>query len=425
MTEPAFRSFDNVQAYLDKLGMFHMDFGLDRIQRALKSLNLERQHCYTVQVLGTNGKGSTASFLASLCKDHGLNVGVYTSPHFVTPRERVRVKGHMLSPSVWTELANEVYAAATDLTYFEFLTVLGYLGFAKAKVDVAIMEAGLGGLHDATTALPADLLCYTPISFDHQQVLGSTLSAIAADKAGAIRGSAPVCTAPQEAEAFDALQRASTSHSAMLYQAAAFDSEKLGLAGPHQKINAGLALQAWDHISKALNVPTVDSSVTKGLQQAHIAGRLQWYAPFLLDGAHNEQGLIVLRDALSQAGLVPDAVVFSCLADKDLDTMLPLLKDVARGAPLYIPTIQDNERAMIGNELAIKLRQFGMRADGFERLGSALEALQLVDFAQAGANTSPSKHPIRYGQPRKLVLVCGSLYLLGEWFTFFPEALDS
>lgn len=187
-----FGNFNDIQKHLDSLGLFHMDMGLSRVRRAMAALGLTRPPFRVVQILGTNGKGSTAAFLASLCTAHGCKTGLYTSPHFVSPEERIRIDGTPWPGARWPEPANAVMAAAPDLTYFEFLTVLALLVFAREKAEVAILEAGLGGRYDATTAVDADMLCFTPMAMDHKDVLGPTLTHIATDKAGAVRGPAPI-----------------------------------------------------------------------------------------------------------------------------------------------------------------------------------------------------------------------------------------
>lgn len=141
---------------------------------------------------------------------HGprLPRGALYLPAFCPPGERIRIDGRPWPEDAWAAPANAVMEVAPDLTYFEFLTVLALLAFAEARVDLAILEAGLGGRYDATTAVAADVLCYTPIAMDHKAVLGPTLTAIATDKAAAVRGSAPVCTAPQFPAAARALAAA-------------------------------------------------------------------------------------------------------------------------------------------------------------------------------------------------------------------------
>jgi Folylpolyglutamate synthase len=142
-----------------------------------------------LHVVGTNGKGSTATILAELLQAHGLRVGLSVSPHFITPRERILVNGAMLPEETWARLGAQVFAQSEGLglTYFEVLTALSLAAFEDAGVDVAIMEAGLGGRFDATNVLSPALTVFTPIGMDHMNILGDTLEKIAADKAGAMR----------------------------------------------------------------------------------------------------------------------------------------------------------------------------------------------------------------------------------------------
>lgn len=447
MHTATFTTYNDVLAHLDKRGLFHMDFGLERIGNVLNALGIQRPPYTVIQVIGTNGKGSTSTFLASLAKAHGKRVGLYTSPHFITPRERIRIDGAMLEESAWPRLANAIFEAGGEvLTYFEFLTVLAALAFAEAHVDIAIMEAGLGGSWDGTTAVAADLLCVTPIGLDHQSVLGDTITAIAKDKAGAIREGQTVFMAPQESEAmaeFEAMARKRNAHLVVLdnNNSTLFASPympipvpppllkpiftplippttALGLHGPHQYINASLALRAWEHLSHIHNWPLSDYATQAGLQSTRIAGRYdtlsssKFPCPFILDGAHNPHGLQSLAKAIHHDNIKPQAVIFACLADKDLDGLIPLLLTIAQGAPLIIPTIQNNERALDGSILAerITLHKQGS-ARAVPDMQNALDlAHQLVQHCETSTKTAP-------------IVVCGSLYLLAEFFMLYPELL--
>ena len=412
-----FRHFDDVQNHLDHLGLFHMDFGLDRMRAALAALGLLAPPFTTVQIVGTNGKGSTSTFLSSVARAQGLNVGLYTSPHFVTPRERIRINGAMLAIDAWPALANRVMEAAPDLTYFEFLTALGLLAFAEAHVDLVVLEAGLGGHYDATTAMPVEAVCFTPIGMDHEKILGNTLAAIATDKAQAMRPGVPAFTAPQEPDALSVLQRTAHEKGCPLHETAALPApqQTLGLAGAHQRLNARLALAVWDDLSRRLGWPSTEEATAAGLRDAHFPGRFQRIAghdgkPTLyLDGAHNPHGLRALEAAVRDAGITPSAVIFSCLADKDISDMLPLVRRIAADALILTPTIQDNERAMNGEELAQRLAEGRCAADtrSVQRLSLAL--------SEAARHAREQEGPI---------LLCGSLYLLGEFFTLYPWALE-
>ncbi len=273
MGNACFQTFDEVRTYLDQLGLFHMDLGLDRVRSALEALDARRLPCPVIQVVGTNGKGSTSTFLHSLALAHGFHAGLFLSPHFVSPTERIRMNARLLPESAWPELANRVRAARADLTYFELLTVMAAVAFRDTEPDVLIFEAGMGGRHDATSALDADVVCFTPMALDHQDILGRDIAAIARDKADALRpGVWAAVSAPQEAEAALILRRKALSLDIPLLEMpgeGASESRgkpddepaphaelpdrlmrqirevRLGLAGSHQWVNARVALAAW------------------------------------------------------------------------------------------------------------------------------------------------------------------------------------
>ncbi|MEG2172787.1 MAG: bifunctional folylpolyglutamate synthase/dihydrofolate synthase [Desulfovibrionaceae bacterium] len=410
----AFSSFSELMAYLSSVGLFHMDLRLNRTQSAL-ALLVPQPRMHMVQVLGTNGKGSTCTFLAALGRAHGLCTGLYTSPHFVSPRERIRINGQMLPEATWLELGNSIHAVAPTLTYFEFLTVLACYAFQQAGVELAIMEAGLGGRHDATTALPVSMLCYTPIAMDHETVLGDTLTEIATDKAAAIRHGMPAITGPQHPTALQCLQQAAASAGSPLIQVhePLPTDIQIRMRGAHQADNARLALGTWRELLRTgcLGKTTSDHATMRhALQEAFIPGRLQYIpatdsAPALwLDGGHNPHGLYALNQALHHEQSRAGAIVFSCLADKNIDGMLPPLRELAGNSPIFVPTIADNPRACPGAELA---RRIGSQATATESLSAA--------FAKACQTVKGTPHPC--------VLVCGSLYLLGEFFTMHPDYL--
>ena len=468
---PAFADFAALAAHLESLGLFRMRPGLDRMQAALDRLNLRRPPCCVVQIVGTNGKGSTSTMLAALAKEHGLRVGLHTSPHFLSPRERVRLDSAMLPESHWLELANTLMQhGGHDLSYFEFVTCLAIMAFADA--DIAIMETGLGGSYDATTALVADLLVFTPIDLDHQFVLGPFLKDIAADKAGAIRPGVPSLTAAQQPETMAELARVSAERGSPLLDippALALPDQTrhpLGLEGEHQRDNARLALAAWRHIRDngplppeayqrlnaalrrtelanlegralasawlpgrfqrvpPLNVPLpaqpeIPSATPTGATRATDAIRAPYFPcalgwpPLLLDGAHNSHGLAALGHALARRNVAPAAVIFACLADKDTQTMLPHLRALATG-PVFVPPIANNPRAMPPKDLAALI---GLNAVPAASLSQALKL--------ASAHMAERLPEAFAGQrPDNPLLICGSLYLLAEFYALRPDCLE-
>lgn len=443
-----FHSYEDVIRHLDNLGLFHMDMGLGRMERALSALELNTLHCPVVQVVGTNGKGSTSTFLQSIAMAHGLRVGLYTSPHFVFPEERIRLDHTLLPRHVWPAVAGEAVEAEKDLTYFELLTVLAASAFERSDCQLMIFEAGLGGRYDATTSLPADMVCFVPMGLDHTNVLGDSLAAIADDKSDALRpGVSMAVSAPQEREAQRIIERKAVERGIPLCAtpsnfgcdgtdeglalwaslpeelrqlAVLPENAKLGLHGPHQRMNAQTALLAWVLLCHKYGWKTDAAAIANGLERAFIPGRLQYAAaqgtrPGLwLDGAHNTHGMEALLSAIADRDAMPEkcrpgAIVFSCLGDKEpekLAAMLARASELLNNAPIFVPPITDNPRAAVPAELADLLRKAGPHV-------AATPAADIADALTAAQVAAGSKP----------ILVCGSLYMLGEVFAMWPELL--
>lgn len=390
-----------------------MDLTLGRVQTVLAALNLPRPDL-TVQIVGTNGKGSNAAFLEALCTAHGVPVGLHSSPHLVHFRERVRVDGRTASEADILAAADRLYDVpeAQALTYFEVATVIAAIRFAKAGVQVAIHEAGLGGKSDATTALSRDMVLATPVGLDHEAVLGPDIATIALDKTGAFAGVGTLLAAPQPPEVravFDAT-------GAVQYIDPLPPEVPLGLAGPHQAVNAGLALAGFRDIAGRLGIAPGESRIRAGLAAAFVPARLQRIPatkkrpPILLDGAHNEPGLAALNTALDALDVKPAALVFAVMADKNVPRMVEIALTLTDG-PILLPRLADLGRACPPETLAA---MFGPRAAVFDSLESALDALDAL--GGLGGLVQADRAP---------VLVAGSLYLAGAFLTLHPEALDA
>ena len=403
-------TFDDVLTYLDGKGLFHVDLTLDRMSQALQELNLEHLSFPVVQVLGTNGKGSTSTFLANICQKHHLRTGLYTSPHFVSPTERIKIDGQNVQASAWLKPAQKIKAVAPNLTYFEFLTIAALL-FFQDNVDVAILEAGLGGAHDATTAIPADLICYTPIALDHCQVLGQTLAEIASDKAKAIRSKAPVVTASQYPQAYQVLAKAAQEQGASLEIAKPLATTTgLRLRGKHQAINGGLAKLAFEKLAKLCKITPQDDLIDLGLKTAFLPGRLQDvpasldYPKMLLDGGHNPHGLQTVLETLRNES-PPSALIYAGLDDKDWPSALRLLAQEYHGKiPAYFPILHNPRASQAAKMHELWYKHLDAKKDFVpQTVGQILRQLA--------------------SNQESYVLVIGSLYLLAEVYTEFPNLL--
>ncbi|MEZ7198549.1 bifunctional folylpolyglutamate synthase/dihydrofolate synthase [Pseudodesulfovibrio karagichevae] len=402
-----FSNYSELTGYMDRLGLFHMDLSLGRMEAFWAARGLPEVP--VVHVVGTNGKGSTTAFLTSLARAHGQKVGMFISPHFVSPRERIQVNRRMLSEETWVDLANEAMAVpgGGDLTYFEFQTCLAMLAFERAGVDMAVMEAGLGGRYDATNVFKPGLTLFAPIGLDHEKILGPTLADIARDKAGAIHEGGVALTGPQEPEAMLELQaRAEAVGARLVYAvdaAGPVNGIKLGLRGIHQTANARLALAGWRWFAAGRSLRTDHITEVFGLESAFLPGRFQRVEldgrEIILDGAHNAHALTALNAALRGESIRPGKVVFACLRDKNLTDMLPLIRTLTDG-PILVPAME-GERAADNREIAAAI---GARATTSDSLEAALHEMPDID--------GPT-------------LVCGSLYLLAEFYILNPRFLTA
>ncbi len=402
-----FNTFAEFTAHLDGLGLFSMRLGLGRMHEAQELLGLERMPGTVVHVVGTNGKGSTSGFLEALARAHGLSTGLYTSPHLACVRERIRVRGAMLSEQEWLVAANAVMdrCAAVGLTYFELLTVMALHIFARKGLDLVVLEAGLGGTHDATCAVPADLAIMTPVGMDHEQILGPALTDIARDKAGAL-GRCPAVLGPQESSVLEIFRKAGAgwplvelddcrTASGFFIPARNLPLNPASLpAHPsYQLQNAALAALAWSRLAEARGWQFDASLCTQVLGTTRFPGRFRRHGRVLVDGAHNPMGLAALCDALERADERFDLLVFQSMRDKTLDPAT-LRRLSALADRVVIPGL-GLERAFDARELAA-------------RFGSGATAVPDVRSALDGGGT---------------VLLCGSLYLVGAYYELYPEQL--
>ena len=386
--------------------------GLERMQRALDALGRPERAFTSVLVLGTNGKGSTAALLAGVLKAHGLRVGLYTSPHLVAVEERVRTDGTVIPRERLTELVASLNAFP-DLSYFEALTCAAVMEFAERKVDVAVMEAGLGGRWDASNAVDPAVALLTNVGTDHQNWLGEARTAIAAEKAAALRGltaivgtwdpevepvirasadpRTPLSLASQWATVSADGSRPTGANAVDFRIGSLTGSAALPLAGAHQRANLELALAGAVALVRHGLAPMLSAeAVRRGIEGVSWPGRLQWCTTrdrrLLVDCAHNREAIAALAGALDDMGLSGKLnLLFSCLDDKPLESMGDLLR----------PRVVEVTVTPIRSPRARPLDELAAVFPGCRRATSVAAAL--LDL--------PPEHP---------TLVTGSLRLVGE-----------
>ena len=414
-----FRTPEELSLYLDNLNFFHMDLSLGRMDKVLHAMNLARPPYAVCQVVGTNGKGSTATFLASLLQAHDVNVGLYTSPHFYSPAERIQINGQWTDMADWLDAASEAVSICPDLTYFEILTVVALALFRKKGVQAAVLEAGLGAEHDATTAAANDLAVFAPIALDHTALLGATAEAIAREKSHAVRSQIPVVSAEQEDSVLAVLNERAARFGTSVQTAQPLPSSThLGMLGRHQFANAGTALCALKALAPSLSLSITPEAAAKGLADAFLPGRLQIVPAkdaagpnaaarpcCMLDGAHNPHGMASLTAALKEGVCKkPASVVYSCLADKDWRTGLTSLAKQVPGASWYIPLIPGERSEKPENIIAFLNGLGAAKAAPYPSLKDAFLAMDKTAL-------------------ENMCLVTGSLYLLAEFYAVWPDAL--
>ncbi len=379
--------------------------GLERTATALEAFGHPERAFPSVVIVGTNGKGSTAAFLASLLRAHGLSVGLYTSPHLVRLSERIRIDGVPVDDGRLARLLLDL-ERFPELSFFETLTVAAMLEFAARRVDVAVLEAGLGGRWDAVNVVEPAVSLLTNVGTDHQAWLGPNRLAIAAEKAAALRGrealvgrwddeieaavralAAPsdrLCLASERADVEDA------AGGIRFRIAGTAGTATVPLAGAHQRDNLRLALAALAALHDQGMVAADAEAIRRGIESTHWPGRLQWVEirgrRLLLDGAHNREAAEALARALDDgvAGTAPH-LLFSCLADKPLAAMAELLRPRTAGVTV--------------------MPLSGPRAVPVEVLAGAFPGAATASGTAAAVAMVPADRP---------VLVTGSVRLVGE-----------
>jgi dihydrofolate synthase/folylpolyglutamate synthase len=374
--------------------MFGIKLGLDGPRRLLKEyLAYPARGVKVIHVAGTNGKGSTCAMIDSIARACGLRCGLFTSPHLIDFRERIKVTGQEIPEDDCAAMLTELRAICEGLethpTFFEITLVLAMRWFRLRECELIILETGMGGRLDATTAVPADVCVITPIGLDHMQWLGNSLEEIATEKAGIFVEGKPAISAPQDPAVRRVLEKeANEKRSPLEFVEEPLLGYPMALAGEHQCWNAALAVAALYHLGVTLS----SDSVGYGLGHVTWPGRFEVIRPgVILDGAHNPQSAEVLAATWWKS--FPNkqaALVFSAVGGKDIAGILKLLAPLA--SKIFLCPV-DTPRAVSAEELAGFLPADAPRHEIFATFENAFSAA------------------ISHGGP---VLVAGSLFLVGE-----------
>ncbi len=392
--------------FLFGLQKFGANLGLENPRRLAALAGDPQAQLRFIHVAGTNGKGSTCAMLESIYRAAGLRVGLFTSPHLVSFRERIQVNGQMIEAAAVARFLGEMqpllarFSPAAAPTFFEVVTVFALRYFAEQRCDIVIWETGLGGRLDATNIVTPLASVITNIALEHQQWLGDTLEKIAAEKAGIIKPSVPVITTVTETVSLRVIEETAARVGAPLTKVDSAsialgtgETPVLPLLGEHQQLNAALAVATVRVLREKISVS--DDAIRRGLETVSWPGRLQSVKlpgdrTLLLDGAHNSASVGVLRAALARhfPGVRP-TLVLGMLADKDWPAMARMLAPLASR---LITVSVSSERAVAAADLAAVCCAVNPATELADSLKEALQRTQKDRF----------------------IIVTGSLYLIGE-----------
>lgn len=424
-------TFGEATSYLLSLGneISAMKLGLDNIRTLLDALGKPHEKYLKAQVAGTNGKGSVCAFLDSICREAGIKTGLYTSPHLVSITERVKIGGVDISEAEFARIATFVRETAEKLladgtleyrpTFFEQMTAIALIAFAEAKVELAILETGLGGRLDATTAANAEIAAITRIDLDHQEYLGNDLKSIAFEKAAIIHSGAKVVIGEQtdsvtkvlldRCRSFDIIPQAATKQyiwqmdiESGQTEVVEFDADPRsdlgvnpGLAGRHQVENAYTAVMIAGTLTNDFNFDISEDQMRHGVMKATHPGRLERVGRYLFDGAHNIGGAKALAEYIEESVSEPVTLVFGAMRDKEIAEIALILFPLAVKIVLTEP---ENSRALSYDDLLVQIPSNVSRSNIF--------ATDKVVNALTIAETITPEDGI--------ILVTGSLYLVGD-----------
>ncbi len=412
-------SYAETWRFLDNLQFFKIKLGLDSMTDFLGRLGHPEDNLRFIHIGGTNGKGSTAMSLRTILSRAGLRVGLYTSPHLSSVRERFQIDDSLISEEDFARHAARIMAVMNEqqITYFEFTTTLALLWFAEQQVDVAILEVGMGGRLDATNVITPLITIITNVSMDHENYLGRTLPKVAAEKAGIIKSGVPLISGVLSTAAREVIEQRAALLAAPLrrlkrdfvmnrektgtgwhYKSVSRDMAGLELAlhGSYQGENAALTIAALDGLA-AHGIRADDEDIRAGLKAVRWPGRMEFLnvtgQDYLLDGAHNPAGVEALIEALEEFSGRRLIMIWASMADKDYSLCLRRITPFCQS---LIFTRPEENRSATPAQLRKALSPDSPPCYSSDSVDEALKTAQ--SFTQDG----------------DLIVVAGSLYLVGK-----------
>ncbi len=419
-------SFNSTINFLYGLQKFGMKFGLENIIKLCASLGNPHHDYPTIHIAGTNGKGSTAAMIASVLTASGYKTGLYTSPHLLKFNERIRINGKPISDKelvTYTKIIRDE-VKNTKATFFEATTAIAFKYFSDQKIDIAVIETGLGGRLDATNIITPLISIITTIGLEHTEYLGSTTSKIAREKAGIIKHRVPCLTAVNDKAAYKVIRKISQQRKSKLVHVDSstkifsiksglqtqsvdlqvgkniFKKLKVGMVGNFQEDNIRLAALAVMMLKQLYSYKITIEKIKLGFADVKkfsgLRGRFDLLSnnPLIIgDVAHNTQAFINLKTTLHKLGIYNVIVIFGLMKDKDLDAIIHEIKDFAR---IVITCSPKSDRAIPSDRIATKFKLFN---------------IPCIDGKTPKTSLKIAKS---YANSNEIILITGSHYVLGE-----------
>lgn len=421
---------DYLQAlnYINDKNKYGSRLGLDCIEKLLELLGSPHKDMKYIHIAGTNGKGSTASFISTMLKEYGYKVGLFTSPYLERFNERITINGKQIPDERVAEITERIKDKIQIMlkegyqhpTTFEIVTALGFVYFKEENVDYVVLEVGLGGRLDSTNVIKDSLISViTTIDYDHMDVLGDTLGKIAYEKAGIIKDNGLVLTYPQKDEALNVLREVSENKNACFkicpmenvniveineyggvfnysYNGKVYENMKINLVGKYQVYNATLAFTALLLLREKGLLKISDEALVKGLENTRWPGRIEVLKRnplFVIDGGHNIQGIKALSENLNRFNYDRLILGLGILKDKEVEEMV---KTLATKADEVVITEANIYRKMDALDLGKIVKKYNSHIHIKKDLKKAVQkAYELAD-------------------EKDMILFTGSLYLIGD-----------
>ncbi|HHV97393.1 MAG TPA: bifunctional folylpolyglutamate synthase/dihydrofolate synthase [Clostridiaceae bacterium] len=431
-------TYEEALEYIHGTYKFGVKLGLENIRRLLEMLGNPHKELKYVHVAGTNGKGSTVTFISSILIESGYKVGIYTSPYVERFTERICINGKEIPEEDLARITEIVKEKVTEMveqgynhpTEFEIITAIAFQYFYEQNCDIVVLEVGLGGRYDSTNIIDTPLVSViTSISFDHMKFLGNTLTQIAREKAGIIKENGNVVLYPQSEEVEKVIEEAAAQTHSRLFKAdfntiklksfgidgqifdySTFLDLKIKLLGRHQLKNAAVAITACQLLKEEMKNIT-DETIRQGIAKARWKGRMELMCKdpvFFIDGAHNEDGVKVMVDTLEEYFPQNRKIfIMGVLKDKEYTKMV---KTVAQIAYKFYTVTPLSDRALSSNELAAIIKMY---------CDNVVICDKIIEGVEKAVNEA---------QENDVICAFGSLYYIGEvreYFKKFPKGVVS